>query len=221
LKIPRNKIRQLSFSALGIYLLNWYFPVVLLIVLGVTLLFYFMNVLVIEKDMLFWLFGATSQSMAALFAVVGMFAVFRYQDMQTRLRNLYDSLKIRFTETNWVKYFGQTEAYSWDDFAVVPRAKHHLEEKESKLPKVIKRDLGIDIKLIENHELVRNNIRIYARTPLTAILITFMLSIISLPSSAYLSESCLGLAVLIIMMILITFSMTSIFKYFMISIPKR
>jgi uncharacterized integral membrane protein len=75
---------------------GWTFIIVSAILIVFLPLFYFTNLLLIEEKMLFWLFSATSQSMAALFAIVGMFSVFRYQDIQNRLRNKIDVLKEKF-----------------------------------------------------------------------------------------------------------------------------
>jgi hypothetical protein len=163
--------------------------------------------------------------MAALFAVVGMFAVFRYQDMQARLRNLYDVLKKKFYSEKWVDFFDETEADYWEDSKVIEMSKEKLKEKESESPHVRYTNLDVSIKIIESHESVRDNIRIFAKIPMLAILITFMLSIVSLLfAKAYFSLfflNYLGLTILCLTLGLITFSILSVFKYLIISIPPR
>lgn len=171
--------------------------------------------------MLFWLFAATSQSMAALFAIVGMFAVFRYQDIQTRLRREIDVLKSKFKTHDWTRFFGITDADCWEDSTFVARAKQKLDEKREESSHIIYNNLDVDIKIIESHEETRNFIRVIAKIPMISILITFMISIFSLPFTSSLSKSYLGLGILISMLLLIIFSMISIFKYFMISVPPR
>ncbi|HDZ27786.1 MAG TPA: hypothetical protein ENH65_14900 [Candidatus Aminicenantes bacterium] len=208
-----------------VYLLNWYFPAVVLTVLMVFLFSNLKNPELIKKEMLFWFFASCSQSMAALFAVVGMFAVFRYQDMQTRLRNLYDVLKKKFSSEKWVSFFGEADADYWEDSMVIEMSKEKLKGKESESPHATYSNLDVSIKIIESHESLRDYIRIFAKTPMIAIMITFMLSIVSLLfTKAYFSLfflNYLGLTILCLTLGSITFSMLSVFRYFIISIPPR
>ena len=51
------------------------------------------NLLTITEKMFFYFFSASAQSMAAMFAVVGVFAVFRFQAQENKLRNLYELFK--------------------------------------------------------------------------------------------------------------------------------
>ncbi len=200
----------------------WAFILLSAILLAFLPLFYFKGLLLIEEKMLFWLFAATSQSMAALFAIVGMFAVFRYQDIQNRLRNRIDALKEKFQSGNWRSFFGAyMESRGWDDSEIVYKAKEKLREKEEESTHRIYNNLEHDIIEIESHENTRNFVRIYAKIPMISILITFMISIFSLPFTVFLSGKCIGLGILIVIFELITFSMISIFKYFMISVPSR
>lgn len=184
-------------------------------------LFYFTDHLIIEEKMLFWLFAATSQSMAALFAIVGMFAVFRYQDIQNRLRNKIDVLKSRFKSDDWIRFFGITDPDCWDDSMIIDKAKEKLKEKESESSHMFYNNLEVDILVIKSNMETRNYIRIIAGIPMISILMTFIMSIFSLPFTVCLSENCLGLVILILILLLITSSMISVFKYFMISVPPR
>jgi len=200
---------------------KWTFIIISAILLIFLPLLYFTGHLIIEEKMLFWLFAATSQSMAALFAVVGMFAIFRYNDIQNRLRNKIDALKNRFKSEGWINFFGRTDADCWDDSEIVDRAREKLREKEDESPHVIHNNLDVDTLIIESHMGTRDYIRVYASIPMSSILLTFMISIFSLPFTAHLSENCLGLVVLIVILDLITSSMISVFKYFMMSVPPR
>ncbi len=200
---------------------KWTFIILSAILLVFLPLLYFKDLLLIEEKMLFWLFAATSQSMAALFAIVGMFAVFRYQDLQNRLRNLIDVLKYKFQSGSLKSFFGNTESLSWSDSEIVHKAKEKLDERKEESTHRIINNLELDIMEIESHKEVRNNVRVHAKIPMISILITFMISIFSLPFTAFLSWNCLGLVILIFIFELITFSMISIFKYFMISVPPR
>lgn len=200
---------------------KWTFIIVSAIMLIFLPLLYFTGHLIIEEKMLFWLFAATSQSMAALFAIVGMFAVFRYNDIQNRLRNKIDVLKNRFKSEDWIHFFGRTDADCWDDSEIVDRAREKLREKEDEDPHVIYNNLDVDTLIIESHMGTRDYIRVYAGIPMISILLTFMISIFSLPFTVCLSKNCQGLVILIVVLVLITSSMISVFKYFMISVPPR
>lgn len=177
----------------------WTFIILSAILLVFLPLFYFKDLLLIEEKMLFWLFAATSQSMAALFAIVGMFAVFRYQDIQNRLRNRIDVLKEKFQSDPWLNFFGgPIESRCWNDSEVVYKAKEKLDEREEQSPHIIYNNLEVDIKEIESHKEVRDYVRVYAKIPMISILITFMISIFSLPFTAFLSGKCIGLGILIV-----------------------
>lgn len=200
----------------------WTFIILSAIILGFLPLLYLKGLLIIEEKMLFWLFAATSQSMAALFAIVGMFAVFRYQDIQNRLRNRIDVLKEKFQSDQWINFFGgPIESRCWNDSEVVYKAKEKLDERKEESPHIVYNNLEVDIMEIESHKDVRDYVRVYAKIPMISILITFMISIFSLPFTAFLSEDCFGLVILILILDLISFSMINIFKYFMISVPPR
>jgi len=208
---------------LRIYLLNWYFPIALLAVLMGFLFSYLTNPELIKKEMLFWFFASCSQSMAALFAVIGMFAVFRYQDMQNRLRNLYDSLKNKFSSGQWITHFRNEIPQSWEDSAILDKVNDILRDRKDDLPEIIINNLDVSSVVIKSHEDVRNNIIKFAKVPMSSILITFMLSIFSLLfTKAYFSLfflNYLGFAILLTTLLSITFSMLSVFKYFIITIP--
>lgn len=198
---------------------RWTFIIVSAIILIFLPLLYFTGHLIIEEKMLFWLFAATSQSMAALFAIVGMFAVFRYNDIQNKLRNKIDVLKNRFKSEDWIHFFGRTDADWWDDSIIVDKAKEKLNEKEGASPHLIYNNLEVGIKVIKSNMETRDYIRFIAGVPMISILMTFIISIFSLPFTVCLSKNCLGLVVLIVILVLITSSMISVFKYFMISVP--
>lgn len=223
-KHNRDKIKQSTNPIKGHlkqFLSNKSFIIVSLIVVLLLLLVYFNNLLIIEKDMLFWLFAATSQSMAALFAVVGMFAVFRYQTIVAKLRNLYDVLKNQFMSPGWGHYFGAIGADCWADSNIVVSAEYHLKQRKGQLPEGIREGLKMSIGIIKRNQRERDGIIIRLKIPMVAVLITFMLSIVSIPFTEYLSKNCFGLIIILILLVLITFSMTSILRYFIISIPPK
>ena len=71
----------------------------------------------------------------------------------------------------------------------------------------------------------RDDVKTFARIPMAVILITFLVSIFSLLIvNVYFSINSInsfGFAIILIMLILITFSTSSIFRFFMMSVPQK
>ena len=194
--------------------------IIVIVETAAILVFYLSDILQITKEMLYWLFAATSQSMAALFAVVGMFAVFRHQNLENKLRNIYDTVKIKFSSGEWAAYFS-VEPGCWEDSYIANKAEELLKMKESKLPGLIEADISWNILTIRHHEKTRDEVLIRAKIPLVAVLITFIFSIIFIPLTESISNNIFGLIILLVMLALITFSMINLFYYLIYSISKR
>jgi len=189
-------------------------------------------------DMLFWFFASTSQSMAALFAVGGVFAVFRFQAQEAKLRNLIDGFKYWAQVALRHKYFREfPEQWKDDEVVIIGReARQQLQEEIDRLRKdngsdeeTIK-EKEVDVKVIktrideiDDNEKKRNGVLESVKRPMLVILITFMISIGSLPFTSYISESLLGLIILILTMALITYSMCCVFTFisFSLSLKKK
>ena len=125
-KAKKRKKQQITKLNLKKYLQNWYFYISISIVSIVFILAYFLDLEVFKRDMLLWFFAATSQSMAALFAVVGMFLVFRYQDLQNRLSHYNQILRNNFMSQEWRQFFG----YLNEDFSVFQMKSFLIEPKD-------------------------------------------------------------------------------------------
>jgi len=214
----KNKIAEIKQSIklyLKVYLFNPFFLFAVLFVLIIFFSLYLGNSAIIGKEMLLWFFASTSQSMAALFAVAGVFAVFRFQAQENKLRNLYDSNKRRFSTHNWAAYIGDKEAEFWSDSEFLDKAKKVLEKTPIQ---TIKRKIHEIISDIEKQEDIKNRILTMLIIPLFAVALTFFLAIAFLPISVQLANRVIGLIVLLGMLVLILFSITSIFKYIISSI---
>ena len=194
----------------------WYMLIFVLIAIEIVtiLITYFQGLLKLEKEMLFWLFAATSQSMAALFAVVGMFSVFRLETIQSKLRNRYGLLIRKFLSDVWMHYFGDIGADRWHDNDIKKKAEYYLSLKEERLPAAMKNDLQRSIIEISHFEHSRDKFPKRARNPMVAIFFTFMMSVLFLPFSNSLSDNLFGLGSLIILVTFISFSMINIYGYF-------
>lgn len=214
----KRKIVQLNKSDF----FNLYFLIPLLIVLAIFFSLYLTCNLAIEKNMLFWFFAATSQSMAALFAVVGMFAVFRYQNFQTILRHQFDILRKYFLSKEWQNFFGRFDISIFTDSELLSKSENLLEDKKEESSHKAYNNLSVYVQVIKGNKRIMDNIKTRARIPMIAILLTFLVSIFSLLLINVFFSICsinsFGSAVILIMLVLIIYSMVSIFRFFWLSI---
>jgi len=180
--------------------------------------------------------------MAALFAVGGFFAVFRFQAQEAKLRNLYDIYKEWIMGNMRYRFFPERPEVCKDSQIVrigrktvkeqrkrIAKDKSKEGDTDSELMRELIRDEkdidGIEERIneIENNEKKRDNVLKSVKLPMLVILITFMISIGSLPFTSYISESLLGLIILILTMALITYSMCCVFTFirFSLSLKKK
>lgn len=180
--------------------------------------------------MLFWFFASTSQSMAALFAVGGVFAAFRFQAQEHKLRNLYD-VYIKWFD-DWQQDMGtEFDTRLWKDNQISSLGKDIVKERRKHIANAKSKDIaiypqleglidGLEVRVNEivYHEKKRNVVLQSVKLPMLVILITFMISIGSLPLASYFSRNCSGLTILIITLVLITFSLSSVFTFIVFSL---
>lgn len=204
---------------------NLYFLIPLLIVLAIFFFIYLTNNLAIEKNMLFWFFAATSQSMAALFAVIGMFVVFYYQNFQTILRHKFYILRKNFLSEEWRIFFGIVDVEILSDSEILQKADNLLKDKKEESSHRAYNNLLVFVLVIKDNRRIMDNIKTRARIPMIAILLTFLVSIFSLLLINVFFSICsinsFGSAVILIMLVLIIYSMVSIFRFFWLSITIR
>ena len=167
------------------------------------------------ENMMFWFFSATAQSMAALFAVGGVFAVFRFQAQENKLRNLYDTNKKRFSILNWQAYIADIDTEFWTDSEFLEKSKKILEKNPKNS---IKQKIQMIIIEIEKEETLKKNILKNLKIPMVAILLTFLISIISLSLTEILSKNIIGNLIILIEIALIIFSIISTYEYINFSI---
>ncbi len=209
----------------------------ILFVLSVVGLFIMLRKFVcFHGDMLFWFFASTSQSMAALFAVGGVFAVFGFQAQEAKLRNLYDVYKEWIMEDLRYMFFHERPDV-WKDNQIVSIGKKAVKEGRERIAEAKSKKGDADSQLItdeknissikerindiENNEKKRDVVLKSVKLPMLVILITFMISIGSLPFTSYISESFLGLIILILTMALITYSIWCVFTFIRFSLSLK
>lgn len=179
----------------------------------------------IEKESFFWFFSATSQSMAALFAVVGMFGVFRYQIVNERLRNLYEVLKQKIVSPDGRRLFGDRGATAWFNSEIFSKANKLLEEKKGKQAlheyQILLQGMEISLREIKDTLGERDTILSVTRLPIFFMLITFLISIGCLPFSGELSNNIYGKFILYFLIVLIAISMGIAFYSIRLSISSK
>ena len=215
--------------------LNFWSILFVLSVVGIFIIL--RKFLCFHGDMLFWFFASTSQSMAALFAVGGVFAVFRFQAQEAKLRNLCDVYKKWIMEDLRYSFFPfHEQPESWKDDQIVSIGRKTVKERRKSFAEArekgdIDNQLKADekkidsieerINEIENNKKKRNIILKSVKLPMLVILITFMISIGSLPFTSYVSKSFLGLIILILTMALITYSIWCVFTFIRFSLSLK
>jgi hypothetical protein len=199
------------------------FFMVLVLITVVLLKIFYNNLDKIDKEMLFWLFSASSQSMAAIFAVVGIFAAYRLQFLDNRLRNMYDCLKNKFKSHNLEKIFGARYPDSWDDSIVHDKVKSLIDKNIDTIPKVMKTNLEVDLRTLHSHENAKNHIFQNTRLPLFLGFLSFLLSIFFLPFTVYIQNTIYGLLAIILIVLIdsITIWLNFIFIKTSVSLLKR
>jgi len=211
------------------------FSSIIFVILIVGLFIILKKFICFHGDMLFWFFASTSQSMAALFAVGGLFAVFRFQAQEAKLRNLYDVFKEWCSIDKGTPFFGEDYRPDlWKDDQVVSIGRKAVEKRQKDIDDAKKegKDMEKDLEKtvesmknrineIEDHEKIREVVLKGVKLPMLVILITFMISIGSLPFTSYISKNWLGLIILILTMALITYSIWCVFTYIRFSLLSR
>ena len=209
-----------------IYIKYRYFRLSLLIILIVYLFFISFDLIQIEKETLFWFFSTISQSMAALFAVVGMFAIFRIQAIEIKLIDYGNALKHKFKSPYWRDRFDELDVDCWRHSDILKKAKGQLKiaeerHKRGDFPSPIIRDLKDRITQISLTEKSRTVLSYSLLIPMATILITFITSICCLPLSAAFSINFSRFVILLIIIILITFSSVSLYRFFKFSMNPK
>lgn len=208
----------------------------IVLLISIFILLKILNLLTITEKMLYYFFSASAQSMAAMFAVVGVFAVFRFQAQENKLRNLYDVFKLWFKSWEnllailcgrkiqggrWYSQPDDVNIYErewnpsiWRDDEFVEMMKKLLNQiQKDKVKSDMANDWRKRIEEIEKHEKRRNDILESMKIPMLAILISFMLSTVSLALTVTLSNSIVGFVILIVLLAMIAFSVISVCKY--------
>jgi hypothetical protein len=176
----------------------------------------------IDETMLFWLFSATAQSMAALFAVIGMFAVFRHEYLGGVVRNNIDVLKANFKTKEWREFFNLEENPDcWEASTVVSKIKELLEKKKERSPHLYYNNAEVSNLVLESNQEVLKFLPIYTRVPMILVLITFLISIISIPFTSMLAVNIAGLIILMVLLPCIILSLFTIYRYFEITLLTR
>lgn len=203
----KNKIEP-SYFSYKIYIAG------IFVVLVCCILYYF-NILEIKKEMLYWSFAATAQSMAALFAVTGIFAIFRFQIHDSKLKHLKEMLRQKvLNDSTWLSCFGK-DSRTWRDEEIVEIIEKRLNKAKIKRGcEGIAEKMNFRIQQIIFHENIREKILTSLKIPMSITLFTFILAIFFLVITKFASENkWIALIVVIIMLEFTVFSVNCIYNY--------
>ncbi len=177
----------------------------------------------VSANTLHYFFSALSQSMAALFALFGMFAIYRMQMEENRKHGLISNCKSR--ASRW--YFGYVPdgITTWNDSEFLMKLELAIKEKEE----LQKRDSAVDLEraismLKEDKENILKSdetiLRIKAGlgTPIQLVFYTFSLSIIALPSAELLSSLFFGFLFIFFIIVLTLKTASEIIKFTLIAL---
>ena len=205
--------------------------VILSIVLLIIILIFFKeyNLLALSASMLLWFFAAGAQSMAVLFVGIGVFAVFRIQSQESRLKNLYEIFK-RWSWENRSELRLDSNPEEWKDGeisemgrSVLIASVEHMDSVRKEGGEVLALDDLISrmrnkVEEIEFHQNIRHKILETMKVPMVASLISFLLSTVALTMAVELEGKTVGLVFLIAALVGIAFSVSSVYKYIRYSI---
>jgi len=204
---------------------KWTLPWALFIFFIISILLFLFNP-IIQRDALFWFFSSISQSMAAVFAIIGMFAIFRYEYLSNRLNEDFKTLR---DEIGVISFPISTVAYRSFHvnnalLAFLEKYFKDLEENRQEVPTPYT-NVRVYTMLISKNQGVRDATKELAMIPMTEILISFVLSIFSLLAiSTYFSASATinhwGVVAIFLTLFFIVLSMISIMKYFITCFPR-
>jgi len=179
--------------------------IVLIILLNIS------GLLCLKPEDFKWFLSASSQSMAALFGLIGMFIIFKVEIINNKLNNCYDTLRKKFKSSNWVHYFGTTEADSWHNDEIVGKAKYYL-NSITNIPDNIRNDIECSIAEINSLKESKKKIVKEFKTPLLFIVSSLLISLVLIPLSEFIFK--LKFPFLILFLPFISITIIMIYFYF-------
>jgi len=146
-----------------------------------------------------------------MFAVIGMFFLFHYQILLERERGLCGDLKRGFSSWSGKKLFGDVGATHWSGSEVLYKSSMLLDSRDkakdtSRLDKTVLKSIDHDCNELAMIKLRRSTLLRITKAPLIAMLITFMISITSIPHSDKLSNNIIGGMILVVSLFLVLIS---------------
>lgn len=184
----------------------------------------------IDRDVLFWFLSSISQSMAAMFAVIGMFAIFRYESIIENIKRELDVIKYNIASVpaqeiaQRISFKGIVEEGALDN--ILSELEGEAGKKLKTVARVLHNNLYVSTLICKQNIIVRDNVIKFARIPMVLMIFNFIVSSFSLLIiNAYFGKSnsfnMLGEAIILIIVIFIVITLMSIMKFFRISFSNR
>jgi len=160
----------------------------------------------------FYFFSSVAQSMAAIIALAGTVAIFRYSFLMERIRTAKHHIKERVATSAWMFYMGITDSQAWHDEEVLARAEKA--QKNPRLPSNIANELLASIVEVSALENFRNKYLNSLLPSTISTFSTFILSLTFIPLSPWLAMNKVGIYFIEISLFLVFITTLNIFRYF-------
>jgi len=213
----KNKLKFLKNKKIYFY--------ISIILIEILLIFIFnkKGYLDLEKEDFRWLFSATAQSMAALFALNGIFLSFIFESLNYKIRSYREIIK---NDLKFLRPISNRIIESWPELEIEEKANKLVEDIKNSsynimisglTVKELLKELDLDSKIYtinmykkREKELI-NKIKI----PLFLIIFTFIISLIFIPFSSIISNLKLKHIYLSFYLIIVTITILNIYFYFL------
>jgi hypothetical protein len=184
----------------------------------------------IEREILFWFLSTICQSMAAMFAVIGMFAIFRYQSLNDRIRKEVEYLRERLEATDLDVITYDLEIEGLTDEYLIEILSERMESPQGKILKEgnprLHNNIEVSILVNKLNIGVRESIRRFAIIPMIFMLFTLSISSVSLLMvNSFFGDShsinILGSSTVLMILFFSIISLITILRFFLISFSHR
>ncbi|MHA1344605.1 MAG: hypothetical protein ACTSQG_11500 [Promethearchaeota archaeon] len=179
--------------------------IVLIILLNIS------GLLCLKPEDFKWFLSASSQSMAALFGLIGMFIIFKVEIISNKLNSCYEIIRKKFETGYWTDVLGRDNPKAWHDNEVLVKATHYLDSKKD-ISTNIKND--IECSIAETSSLIKSKEKIVKefKIPLLFIVSSLLISLVLIPLSEFIFK--LKFPFLILFLPFISINIIMIYFYF-------
>jgi len=165
-----------------------------------------------NETALYYFFSSIAQSMAAIIALVGTVAIFRYSFLVDKLKRIRETIKEKFATNAWLYFSGWANSRSWHDEEVLVYLEEFL--KNERLPAPIRNDANVCMIELKSDQVSINNYRASLRNHTISTFFTFLFSLVFIPLSEWIVDIGIGIYLIDIFVFLVLNTILNLYKYF-------